>query len=72
MVLFLSGQQALDCISLDGRILGEITFDHAKGGHIFCPGDELAVISPAEQASIDKRLSGLNTGEYTIAMQDDD
>ena len=70
--MFFSVQQELDCISDDGNILGKIKFDHAKGGHIFYPDSELTVLSNLEEVSIVERLVGLDTGKYSISMQDDD
>jgi hypothetical protein len=71
-VLFLSIQQELDCISDNGRILGKIKFDHSSNGHIFCPTNESVVLSSIEKSSIKERLSGLDSGVYSILLQDDD
>ncbi len=71
-MLFFPIQQELDCISDDGRILGKIKFDHAKGGHIFIAANESIILSDSEGAIIADRLLGLDLGKYTISMQDDD
>ena len=72
MVLYWSAQQELDCISGNGCILGKIKFDVAKGGHIFVLDNESIILSSAEQSSITERLSGLDSGKYSLPMQDDD
>jgi len=71
-VLFFPIQQELDCISDDGRILGRIRFNADTGHHQFQQDSEVDVLSDAEQASINQRLAGLDSGIYTIPMQDDD
>ncbi|WP_290704996.1 hypothetical protein [Amphritea sp.] len=72
MVLFWPIQQELDCISGSGRILGKIKFDGYKDEHRFCPDNESLVLSSLEQSCIAERLSGLDSGKYSIPMQDDD
>lgn len=72
MVLFCPIQQELDCISGSGQILGKIKFDVSRDEHIFSPADDSVVLSATEKHSIEDRLSGLNSGKYSIPMQDDD
>jgi hypothetical protein len=72
MVLFCPIQQELDCISGSGVILGRIKFDCSKDEHIFHLDNELIVLSSLEKSSIAERLSGLDSGKYSIPMQDDD
>ena len=71
-MLFLPVQQELDCISDNGYILGRIKFDYSKRGHVFYSDNEFSSLSPREQASIAERLSGLDSGKYSIPMTDDD
>ncbi|MGH1487315.1 MAG: hypothetical protein ACRBCI_13965 [Cellvibrionaceae bacterium] len=72
MVLFLPVQQELDCINGNGDILGKIKFDRPKSGYIFYPANESISLSSLEKSSITERLSGLDSGQYSIPMQDDD
>ena len=72
MVLFFPIEQELDCINSDGRILGKIKFDGAKDQYLFSVADESIVLTDIEEASIVERLSGLASGKYSMAMQDDD
>lgn len=72
MVLFWPIQQELDCISTSGDILGKIKFDGANDEHIFCAADASTTLSNQQKARITDRLSGLNSGKYSIPMQDDD
>jgi len=71
-VLFLPIQQELDCITDDGRILGKIRFDAAERRHTFYTPDGDVSLTESEQALIRERLSGLDSGTYSIPMQDDD
>lgn len=71
-MLFLSGQQVLDCINDKGQILGQISFNHATNGHVFHSDIAFVELSSVEQSTITERLSGLNSGKYSIPMQDDD
>jgi hypothetical protein len=72
MVLFWPIQQELDCINGSGRILGKIKFDACKNRHIFYATDQTIDISSTEKSSISERLAGLDSGKYSIPMQDDD
>ena len=72
MVLFFPIQQELDCISGNGRILGKIGFDYSKDSHVFYLADKSIVLSSGEESDIAERLSGLDSGKYSIPMQDDD
>jgi len=72
MVLFWPVQQELDCINDSGRILGKIKFDVSKEEYIFSPDNESIILSSLEKSSIDDRLLGLDSGKYSIPMQDDD
>lgn len=72
MVLFWAAQQELDCISGSGNILGKIKFDSAKGAHVFVADNDSLALSSIEQSSITKKLSDLDSGEYSLPMQDDD
>jgi len=72
MVLFCPIQQELDCISSSGRILGRIKFNSAKEEYIFHPDSESIVLSSTEESTIAERISGLNSGKYSISMQCDD
>ena len=72
MVLFWPIQQELDCINTNGDILGKIKFDASTDKHFFSPSDESISLSNEEEVSIAKRLVGLDSGQHTIAMQDDD
>ncbi|WP_370292854.1 hypothetical protein [Thalassolituus sp.] len=71
-MLFLPIQQELDCITDDGRILGKIRYDNAQRHHIFYSPESEPELSVSERAMIDERLSGLDSGLYSIPMQDDD
>lgn len=71
-MLFCPIQQELDCINDSGLILGKIKFDGAKDEHVFHPENASIVLSSDEQASIAERIAGLNSGKYSIPMQDDD
>ncbi|WP_271274120.1 hypothetical protein [Aliamphritea hakodatensis] len=72
MVLFFPIQQELDCISSSGRILGKIKFDGSLSEFKFCPDDESVELTGVEEASIVERLTGLASGKYSLAMEDDD
>lgn len=72
MVMFWPIQQELNCISDNGRILGKIKFDVFKDEYIFIPDDTSISLSSSEKSSVAERLSGLESGEYSIPMQDDD
>ncbi len=71
-MLFLPNQQDLDCISDNGDILGKIRFDILKDEHVFDPADASVAISDLDGASIAQRLAGLELGQYSMPMQDDD
>lgn len=71
-MLFLPNQQELDCINDNGDILGKIRFDVSKDEHVFDPADESVAISDLDGASIAQRLAGLELGQYSMPMQDDD
>ena len=71
-MLFFPIQYELDCINDSGDILGRIKFDVSKNDFIFCPDNASIVLSDLEKTSITERLSGLESGKYLIAMQDDD
>ncbi len=72
MVMFWPIQQALNCITDDGRILGKIEFDVKTEQYRFCPEDDAVVLSHLEQSHIDQRLANLHSGDYLMPMQDDD
>lgn len=72
MLLFLPMQQELDCINSDGQILGKIRLEQSKNHHIFCKLDESVELTESETSLISERLSGLDSGKYSIPMQDDD
>ena len=72
MMLFLANQQELDCINSDGHILGKISFDTSKNEHVFCPDEQSIELSSEEKLDINKRLAGLNSGQYAMPTQDDD
>ncbi len=72
MVLFFPIQYELDCINDSGDIVGRIKFDVSKNEFIFSPDNELIVLSELEKSSIAKRISDLDSGKYSIPMQDDD
>jgi len=72
MVMFLPVQQELNCITGNGRILGKIKFDGHKNKHIFSADSDSIVLSSSEETCITQRLSGLDSGQYSIPMQDDD
>lgn len=72
MVLFLPMQQELDCINSDGQILGKIRFDDSQKSHLFYKLDESIELEKSEVLMISERLSGLDSGTYSIPMQDDD
>lgn len=71
-MLFLPNQQELDCINDNGDILGKIRFDVSKDEHVFDPADASVAISDLDGASIAQRLAGLELGQYSMPMQDDD
>ena len=71
-MLFLSVQQELDCIDDSGCILGKIKFDGLKNKHIFFAANEAILVSDLDRSKINERLSGLDAGQYSIPMQDDD
>ena len=71
-MLFLAIQQELDCITDDGRVLGKICYDDTAGCHVFHPADVHLAVTESERVSISERLSGLDSGKYSIPMQDDD
>ena len=72
MLLFLPIQQELDCISSNGLILGKIRFDDSEGRHIFYELDDSPKATSEEEFLISERLQGLDSGKYSIPMQDDD
>lgn len=72
MVMFLPVQQELNCITGNGCILGKIKFDGHKNKHIFSADNDSIVLSNSEETCITQRLSGLDSGQYSIPMQDDD
>jgi hypothetical protein len=70
--LFFLNQQELDCINDNGQIFGKIKFDVSNNEYIFYLIDESIVLSDSDKSSIADRLSGLESGQYSIPMQDDD
>lgn len=72
MVMFWPIQQELNCITDSGLILGKIKFNGDKDAHIFCPDNDSIELTNVEKANIEERLSGLDSGQYFIPMQDDD
>lgn len=72
MVLFWPIQYELDCINDSGSILGRIKFDDSKNEFIFCPDNESVILSSSEKSDIAERLLDLESGKYSIPMQDDD
>ena len=72
MVLFWPIQQELDCINLNGDILGKIRFDALRNSHTFLPANTSRPLSSQEEADISKRIECLDTGKNSIPMQDDD
>jgi hypothetical protein len=72
MVLFWPIQQEIECINGSGVILGRIKFDGPKEVFTFSPDNESVVLTRIEKSSIDERLSGLDSGKYSLPMQDDD
>lgn len=72
MVLFWPIQQELDCINSNGDILGKIKFDGVNDSHQFYLADESITLSNTEKTSIAEKLAGLDSGKYSIPMQDDD
>ena len=72
MPLFFLNQQELDCINDNGQIFGKIKFDVSNNEYIFYLIDESIVLSDSDKSSIADRLSGLESGKYSIPMQDDD
>lgn len=72
MVLFLPIQQELDCINSDGQILGKIRFDDSNGSHVFYKLAQSVKLKKSEESMISERLTGLDSGKYSIPMQDDD
>ena len=71
-MLFFPIQYELDCINDSGDIVGRIKFDNSKNEFIFYPSNESIVLSDLDKASIAERLSDLESGKYSIPMQDDD
>ncbi len=71
-MLFFPIQYELDCINDSGDIVGRIKFDNSKNEYIFYPSNESTVLSDLDKASIAERLSDLESGKYSIPMQDDD
>lgn len=71
-MLFFPIQYELDCINDSGDIVGRIKFDNSKNEYIFYPSNESIVLSDLDKASIAERLSDLESGKYSIPMQDDD
>ena len=72
MVLFFPAQQALDCLSDNGRILGKIEFDGVTDTYVFTPEDASISLSDSEASNIAAKLANLSAGHAAIAMQDDD
>ena len=72
MVMFWPIQQALNCITDDGRILGKIQFDAKTEQYLFCPEEDEVVLSSIEASQIENRLADLHSGNYLMPMQDDD
>jgi len=72
MVMFWPIQQALNCITDDGRILGKIEFDVKTEQYIFCSEEDSVVLSSLEASQIEKRLADLHSGDYLMPMRDDD
>lgn len=72
MMLFLPSQDELDCINDEGLILGKIRFDSSRNEHIFNLINESINLSCIEQTRIEERLSGLDSGKYSMPTQDDD
>ena len=71
MVLFLPAQQALDCLSDGGRILGKIEFDGMTDTYVFVHEDASLPLQDAEASHIAAKLESLSAGHASIAMQDD-
>ena len=72
MVLFFPIQQELDCISAYGHILGKIKCDISTSKHVFIPDNESVTLSDEEQIRITVKIVGLDSGKFSISMQDDD
>lgn len=72
MVMFWPIQQELNCINSNGSILGKIKFDSTNDQYRFYPDSEAKTLSSIEESSITEKLTGLNSGEYSIPAQDDD
>jgi hypothetical protein len=72
MVMFWPIQQALNCITDDGRILGKIEFNVKTEQYLFFPEEDSVVLSSLEASQIDQRLADLYSGDYLMPMQDDD
>ena len=71
MVLFFPNQQALDCISDSGQVLGQIIFQGSQDEYSFAAAQSVQ-LTEAEQSSIAAKLAQLMTGQSSIPMQDDD
>jgi hypothetical protein len=71
-VLFFPIQYELDCINNSGDIVGRIKFDASNNEFIFYSANESIALSDLDKANIAERLSDLESGKYSIPMQDDD
>lgn len=71
-MLFFPNQQELDCFNTIGVILGKIKFDGLLNKHIFHPINGSIVLTNKEELSIAEKLAVLDSGNYSIPMQDDD
>jgi len=50
VVMFWPIQQALNCITNDGRILGKIEFNVKAEQYVFCPEEDSVVLSSLDRA----------------------
>jgi hypothetical protein len=70
--MFWPVQQELDCINRQGLILGKIKFDLSQEKYVFHAANDSLSLSPNEELRIALRIAELESGKYSIPMQDDD
>lgn len=71
-MLFFPNQQEIDCFNRSGSLLGRIKFNALENKHIFHLDNQSIALTTSEELSVAEKLASLDSGNYSIPMQDDD
>lgn len=71
-MLFFPNQQELDCFNRSGNLLGKIKFNALENKHLFHLDNPSLALTNLEAVSVAEKLANLDSGIYSIPMQDDD